>query len=629
MAFMWILNLLFGVATTLPIIRAQSVHDPPGQPLRKGSPGTFEVIGNSLVSGQQLFLGNPDAVYIIDKVENNPAQINGHPAWASEWKLGHNEQRAMDVMTNTFCAGGNVLGNGTWINVGGNQAVTYGGAEAPRQDGGPPYDDPDGRQSIRLLNPCTDGRCDWRMSPHSSDQRWYPTLETLEDGSIIIMGGCRWGGYVNDQFQDNPTYEFFPPRGNGTPIHSPILGRTLPANLYPLVWLLPSGKLLIQSNWETAILDYKTNQEVRIDNIPGAVRVYPASGGSIMLPLTPKNNYTATVMFCGGVNVATDRWNSKDFIPILQAPSRSCVKISPDISGSYTHDDELPEGRSMLNLIHLPDGTILGLNGAAIGTAGYGNTSWTVGQSFADQPVLTPVVFRKSAEVGHRWTKDGFSASTIPRMYHSSATLLPDGSVLVSGSNPNSDYRTGVPYPTEYRTEVFYPSYYHKRRPEPKGIPTSLGYGGPRFDIRLSLEDLLGNIANVDKTSVILIRTGFSTHSMNMGQRFLELRTTWTAFQNNGSAVVHVSQLPPNAALFAPGPALLFVVVDGVPSVGVQVMIGSGRIENQYVDQPTDLPASRLVTAVDKAKSDEESGSDRTTKGTTVVLLAAIVLALV
>ena len=70
----------------------------------------------------------------------------------------------MDVMTNTFCAvdntvvpilppislvlqGGNVLGNGTWINVGGNQAVTYGGAEAPRQDGGPPYDDPDGRQS--------------------------------------------------------------------------------------------------------------------------------------------------------------------------------------------------------------------------------------------------------------------------------------------------------------------------------------------------------------------------------------------------------------------------------------------------------------------------------------------------
>lgn len=43
--------------------------------------------------------------------------------------------------------GGNVLGNGTWINVGGNQAVTYGGLTASSQNGGPPYDDPDGGQS--------------------------------------------------------------------------------------------------------------------------------------------------------------------------------------------------------------------------------------------------------------------------------------------------------------------------------------------------------------------------------------------------------------------------------------------------------------------------------------------------
>jgi hypothetical protein len=31
----------------------------------------------------QLFLGTTDKVYIIDKVENNPAQIRNHPAWAS------------------------------------------------------------------------------------------------------------------------------------------------------------------------------------------------------------------------------------------------------------------------------------------------------------------------------------------------------------------------------------------------------------------------------------------------------------------------------------------------------------------------------------------------------------------
>lgn len=43
--------------------------------------------------------------------------------------------------------GGNVLANGTWLNVGGNQAVTYGGLTAASQTGGPPYDDGDGGNS--------------------------------------------------------------------------------------------------------------------------------------------------------------------------------------------------------------------------------------------------------------------------------------------------------------------------------------------------------------------------------------------------------------------------------------------------------------------------------------------------
>lgn len=53
----------------------------------------------------------------------------------------------MDVVTNSFCAGGNVMGDGTWLNVGGNQAVSYGGNPAMSQTGGAPYDDPDGGKS--------------------------------------------------------------------------------------------------------------------------------------------------------------------------------------------------------------------------------------------------------------------------------------------------------------------------------------------------------------------------------------------------------------------------------------------------------------------------------------------------
>ena len=61
------------------------------------------------------------------------------------------------------------------------------------------------------------------------------------------------------------------------------------------------------------------------------------------------------------------------------------------------------------------------------GTAGYGTNAWAVGHSFADQPTLTPVVYDPSAPAGQRWSRDGLNPSTVPRMYHSSATLLPDG----------------------------------------------------------------------------------------------------------------------------------------------------------------------------------------------------------
>ena len=109
---------------------------------------------------------------------------------------------------------------------------------------------------------------------------------------------------MNDAGQTNPTYEFFP--STGTPINSPILEATLPVNLYPLTWLVPSGKLLIQSNWKTVLLDYNANVEEPLDNIPDAVRTYPASAGTAMLPLTPGNNWTATILFCGGTDQTSD-----------------------------------------------------------------------------------------------------------------------------------------------------------------------------------------------------------------------------------------------------------------------------------------------------------------------------------
>jgi hypothetical protein len=76
-----------------------------------------------------------------------------------------------------------------------------------------------------------------------------------------------------------------------------------------------------------------------------------------------------------------------------------------------------------------------------------------VGRSYCDRPLHDSWYFDPLAASGKRWTKAG--TSKVDRLY---ATLLPDGSVLVSGSNPNPDYvdrsiDPTITYVTEYRVE--------------------------------------------------------------------------------------------------------------------------------------------------------------------------------
>ena len=78
---------------------------------------------------------------------------------------------------------------------------------------------------------------------------------------------------------------------------------------------------------------------------------------------------------------------------------------------------------------------------------------------------------------------------------------------------------------------------------------------------------------------------------MNMGQRLLQLNST-AQVADDGTITLSVSQLPRNANLFTPGPALIFVVVDGVPSIGTHVLVGSGKIETQQLVADVPLPAS-------------------------------------
>ena len=87
------------------------------------------------------------------------------------------------------------------------------------------------------------------MTNYFSTARWYPAMETLMDGSAIVYGGCLYGGYVNEDSQAVNTYEFIPSRGPA--IASNFLASSMPANLYTLMWLLPSGNIFTQATYKT------------------------------------------------------------------------------------------------------------------------------------------------------------------------------------------------------------------------------------------------------------------------------------------------------------------------------------------------------------------------------------------
>lgn len=99
-----------------------------------------------------------------------------------------------------------------------------------------------------------------------------------------------------------------------------------------------------------------------------------------------------------------------------------------------------------------------------------------------------------------------------------------------------------------------------------------------------------------------------------MGQRYVELESTYTG-NADGTGVLSVSQLPPNPAIIAPGPALIFVSVNGVPSLGQEVMLGSGKLGKQTVATVQSLPSSSITLPESSSGSSGSSTSNNTHNG--------------
>ncbi|EIW75862.1 DUF1929-domain-containing protein [Coniophora puteana RWD-64-598 SS2] len=612
--------------------------------------GSFVQAGNTQVSAMMMFLGNEEKVYMLDKSEANAAKVNGHPAWGSVWDLNTHSATTMDIYSNTFCASGHHLPNGSYVTFGGNSAVGPPSTTPQNTTYDATWKDYDGTRAIRILNPCTSkdnfnsANCQWWENANvlqMQKQRWYSAAEALANGTIVLIGGFRNGGYINRNYPNTdplyqggeqwggaePTFEFYPSLGTAQVMK--FMGTTSGLNAYAHTFLMPSGKMFVQANLSTVLWDYNANVETPLPAMPnGVVRVYPASGGTAMLPLTPANNYTPTIIFCGGSDMPDQYWGnySWPFYNTWTYPaSDDCQLITPEpqdgSAPKYTQEQSMPAGRTMGQFITLPDQTMLMVNGAANGTAGFADRTLQATtqdqmpyfQSLAAGPVGLPALYNPSAPQGQRWSTAGLENTNIARMYHSSAMLLPDASVLIAGSNPNILANTTSVYPTQYTAEIFYPPYFSaKTRPSVSGQPSTLTYGGNPFNLTIAKGTYDGAPNSVAaNTTVVLTRGGFTTHGMNMGQRLLQLNNTYTV-NSDGSITLHVAQVPPNPNLLTPGPCLLFVVADGIPSTGAMVTVGSGKVEDQPMQAASVLPTSVTATNGDKPVSVSSSGTSHT-----------------
>ena len=95
-------------------------------------------------------------------------------------------------------------------------------------------------------------------------------------------------------------------------------------------------------------------------------------------------------------------------------------------------------------MVNLPDGTFMIMNGARQGVAGFG---------LATNPNLGAVLYDPTQPLGQRMSI--LNTTTIARLYHSELALLPDGRVMISGSDPQTYRPDGTAvYPEEFRIEV-------------------------------------------------------------------------------------------------------------------------------------------------------------------------------
>lgn len=343
-------------------------------------------------------------------------------------------------------------------------------------------------------------------------KRWYPSLIALASGDVLVLGGRQDFGVPTS------TPEVFKP-GEGW--------RTLTAvadeNAYGSVgnaWYYPRG--FQAPNGNVFILTYAGRAySLNVTGEGSLSRVIPTMPAGAGTPLLP------TLMFQPGKLLSIRRDQRVVVVDINGA--KPVVAPTANIS----------QDRLWSNATVLADGKVLVTGGSAV----------------ANEAVDVAYHTEIWDPATGAWTRGAEAA--VPRLYHSTALLLPDARVLVAGG--------GAPGPVKnLNAEIYYPPYLYAADGSPAvqpvilSAPTTARLGEPAT---VMVEE------GVEITRVALVRTGSTTHAFNADQRFLPV-----GFTQRGVQITIDMPADPNVAL--PGYYMLFVIDrNGVPSAARIVQV--------------------------------------------------------
>ncbi|MEU2157780.1 galactose oxidase-like domain-containing protein [Streptomyces sp. NPDC019396] len=361
-----------------------------------------------------------------------------------------------------------------------------------------------------------------------NEARWYPTLTTLKDGKVLSLSGLDEIGQIvpgKDEIYDPKTKKW----------EYTGFERRFPT--YPAIFLMDNGKLFYSGSnagygpadvgREPGVWDLDDNSFEKIPGMSDPDKL--ETSATVMLPPAQDQKF----MVIGGGGVGESEKSSKN--------SR-LVDLKKD-QPRFTDGATLDKGTRYPSASLLPDDTVL-VTGGSEDYRGRGGSNVLEARTY--NPKSGAYTRVADPQVG--------------RNYHSGSVLLPDGRVMIFGSDSLfADAANTKPGVFEQRIEIYTPPYlYRDSRPAIGGGPKSIKRGAS------------GTFKSPQAAKIRtakLMRPSAVTHVTDVDQRSIALKMEKTA------AGFKVS-VPKNRSLVPSGWYMLFVTDDkGTPSEGVWVEV--------------------------------------------------------